>query len=148
MFCVQALSHNEDPPVQEEPTHRCDISILLILLTCSRDGKHEASYPWNPNLQPHFQVHRAHTRIQASTHEIIVEEIPRHSDLLVAGDCDDVGSKTDTKPVDHSDGHEMPIIVDDFGETESTSGMKDDGGDHGYVEASNGVAVIHEGFVA
>lgn len=42
----------------------------------------------------------------------------------------------------------MTIIIDDLGETEGTSPMKDEGNNDGGVPALKGVAVVHEGLIS
>lgn len=130
-----------------ESTYRSNVAIGLVLLASTRDGQEEDNDPWDTDLSPHLEVDGAKTGVQASTHEVVVEEVAGHADCSASHDGVKVGEKGDTKAVNHGDGHEMAVVVDDLGEAEDVEVVQRGGGDESHVEAGQGVAVVHEGLV-
>ena len=100
-------------------THRGDIAILFILVATSRYGQEENDDPRNTNFSPHLQVNRADTGVQTSTHKNVINEVPRHADLVPSSDRNKVRPERHGETVNHGDGHDMTIVVNDFGETEN-----------------------------
>lgn len=111
-------------------THRCDVPILLVLLAPSRNSQEEDNDPRNANFCPHLQVNGADSRVQGSTHEDIIQEIPGHSHLCPGGDRNKVHPKRHSKTIYHSHGHDMAIVIDDFGQAENARDMEERGGSH------------------
>ncbi len=60
----------------------------------------------------------------------------------------EVGKERNTEAIDHSNRHEVTIVVDDFSEAENTSPMEEEGDNNGGIPTLNGVAVVHEGLVS
>ena len=75
--------------------------------------------PGDANLSPHLQVDISDAGIQASAHEKIVNETPRHTDGLSSNDGCKVHEKRDKPTPEHSDGHKVAEIVDDTGQAEN-----------------------------
>lgn len=84
-----------------ENKYRCNVSISLILLASSRHREKEHDNPRNTDFGPHFKVNGSKTRVEASPHEIIIEEVSRHADLSASQDSVQIGDQGDTKAVDH-----------------------------------------------
>jgi hypothetical protein len=128
--------------------YRSDISILLILFACSRDGQEENNDPRNPDFCPHFQVDRSNSRVQDSTLENVVNEVARHSDLRARGNSEEVHSERERKAPNHRDGHQVTKVVDNFGEAEDSGVVQCGSSEDGCPKRQERVAVVHELFVA
>lgn len=128
-------------------THGSDISKGIVLLASTRDSKVENDDPRNANLSPHLQVNGTKARVKSSTHEVIVNEISRHAHRGFRHDGVEVGKERNTEAIDHGNGHEVAIVVNDFGKTEDTIPMEDEGDDNSSVQTLNSVAVVHESLV-
>lgn len=59
-----------------------------------------------------------------------------------------ISENRNTEAVNHSYGHEVAIIVDNFSEAEDASPVEGERDDNGSVPTLNGVAVVHESLVA
>ena len=102
-------------------TYRSDIAVRLVLLASTGDRQEENNDPWDADLSPHLEANRTDARVQRSAHEIIVKEIARHANGGPSHHCPQVGDQRDTEPVDHGDGHNVAIVVDDLSQSENTS---------------------------
>lgn len=60
----------------------------------------------------------------------------------------DIGNDRNTETIDHPNGHEMAVIVNDITEAEDTCPVEGKGHNYRGVPALKGVTVVHEGFVA
>ena len=105
--------------MRSQAAYRCNISILFILLAATRNCKEEHNDPRDADFTLHLEVNAINARVEACTHEVIIEEIARSADLSVSKDGVKICSKSNTEAIDHSYGHEMAVIVDDFGEAEN-----------------------------
>lgn len=129
-------------------TYRRNITVEFILLACARDGKEEGDIPGNTHFSPHLEVDVANTWVKDSTHEHIIHEVPRHADLLSAGDSPKVHPEADGEAVDDGHRHQVPEVVDDRCEREGTGKVQSGSGEHRDIEAGKSVAVVHERLVA
>ena len=129
-------------------TCRSHVSILLILLACTRDGHEKHDDPRDADLEPHLEVDRANAGVQARAHKDVVDEATRHTDLVPGGDCDEVHEEGHTEADNHGDSHEVAEVVDDLGHAEDVVVVEGGSSDHGGVDAADGVALVHEGLVA
>lgn len=129
-------------------TYRSHIAILLVLLAGTRDGHEKHDDPRDADLEPHLEVDGANAGIQACAHEDVVDETSGHTNLVPCGDGDEVHEEGHTEANDHGDSHEVTEVVDDLGHAEDVVVVEAGGGDHGNVDAADGVALIHEGLVA
>jgi len=132
--------------------HECHIggdnAILFILLACARDRQEEDDNPRDADFRPHFQVHRADSRIERGAHEDIVYEVTRHAHLLTTCDGPKVSPKGYSEAPDYGDRHDVTIVVDDLRQTEYVVIMEERGGDKGEVDRVERIAVVHEGLVS
>ena len=128
-------------------THRSDITIRVVLLARTGDGHEEHDNPGNADLEPHLEVDGSESWVQDSAHKHVVNEVPRHTNLVPSRNREEVHAERHAEADDHRDGHEMTEIVDDGGEAEDAVVVQDGGGDHGNVDAVDGVALVHEGAV-
>src|SRR6267154_737200 len=100
-------------------THGSDIAIRFVLVATTGHGQEENNDPRNADLSPHLQINRANTGVQTGSHENVVEEVPRHADLVPGCDGNEIRAEGDSKTVNHGNRHDMTVVVDDFGETEN-----------------------------
>ncbi len=128
-------------------THRSHVSVLLILLTCARDRDKEHQDPRDSDLEPHLQVNRTNTRVQAGTHEDVVNEVARHANLVSSRDSEEVHPERHAEADDHRDSHEMTEVVDDGLETDDSGVLQNSSDRPGDIDAADSVAFVHEGFV-
>ena len=117
------------------------------MLTSTGDSEVENNNPGDTNLGPHFQVNRAKAGVECSTHKEVINDIARHADRSLCDDCMKVGKDRNAKPINHSDSHEVSIVVDNSGKVEDTSPMKDKRDDDCGVPTLKSIAVVHQGFV-
>jgi hypothetical protein len=132
----------------EKKTYWRDIAVLLVLLAASGDSQEKDNYPRYPNLGPHFQVDGANSRVEASAHENIISHVTRHSDLISSRHRNKIDTEGNGKAIDHRDGHDVSIIVDDLSQAEDVVVVQAGRCDHGGVKRPEGVALVHQGFVA
>lgn len=125
-----------------------DITVSFILFEATRDGEKEYDMPGDADLSPHLQVDVSNAGIQASAHEQVINEAPRHTDGLSGNDSCKVHEERDEPTPEHSDGHKVAEVVDDAGKTEDVKVMQSGGSEQCSVYAYEGVAVIHEGLVS
>jgi hypothetical protein len=128
-------------------THWGNITISFILLAAPRDGRKEGNVPRDAHFGPHFQVYRAKTRVEASTHEHVIDEVPRHPQLVTSRNSDKVHQERYRKTVNHGHSHQMTVIINDPGETEDSVIVQDSRHNKGCVKATDSVAIIHEGLM-
>lgn len=138
-----------NPTVRKETktTHRSNISKGIILLTSTGNSEVENNDPRDANLSPHFQVNRAKARIECSTHKEVIDDIARHTDRSLCDNCMKVGKDGNAKPINHSDGHKVSIVVDNSSKVEDTSPVKDKRDDDCGVPTLKSIALVHQGFV-
>ena len=132
----------------EKKTYWRDITVLLILFAASGDSQEKDNDPRYPNLGPHFQVDRTNSRVEASAHENIISHVTRHSDLISSRHRNKIDTKGDDKAINHRDRHDVSIIVDDLSQAEDVVVVQASRCDHGGVKRPEGVALVHQGFVA
>jgi len=125
-----------------------NVSESIILLASTRNGEIEDNDPRNANLCPHLKVNRTQTGIEGSTHEEIVNHVARHANRSLRQNRMEVGEEGNAETIDHSNAHEMAIVVNDLGEAENTSPVEDKRDNNGRVPTLDAVAVVHEGLVA
>lgn len=118
------------------------------MLASTRNGQVEDDNPRNAYLSPHLQVDRTQARIEGGTHEDIVDGVAGHTNRGLRCHSVKVGKERNTKTVNHSYGHEVTIVVNDFSEAEDASPVENEGNNNGGIPALNSVAVIHEGLVS
>lgn len=129
-------------------THGSNIAIGLVLLASTRNSDEEYDNPRDPDFQPHLEVNRTNTRVQASTHEDVVDKVARHPDLVSSRDSDEVHEERDTEAPDHRHCHEVTKVVNDSSKSEDASVVEEESGNPGNIDATNGVALVHESLVA
>jgi hypothetical protein len=128
-------------------THGGNGTILFVLFAGTRDRQEKYNYPRDANLRPHLQINRTNTRVEGGTHEYVVKEVARHSQLFSTGDGPKVRSKRYRKTPDHGDSHDVAIVVDDLREAEDVVIVQDRSGDEGRVDRVKSITVIHESFI-
>lgn len=116
-------------------------------MTASRHGQEENDDPRNANFSPHLQVNGTNTGVQTSTHENVIHEAPRHANLVPGCDRNEIHSEGHSKTVNHGNGHDVAIVVNDFSETENVVVVQSSSSQHGCVERVEGIAVIREGLI-
>src|SRR5258705_3703500 len=91
-------------------TYKRNITVSLVLLASARYSEEEDNVPRDSNFCPHFQVHRTNARVKGGTHEVIIEEISRHTHRSPCEHSVKVGDKRDTKAVNHGHSHQVSEI--------------------------------------
>lgn len=117
------------------------------MLAGSRYGKEKDDDPRNANFGPHLQVHTSKAGVQGCAHEIIVEEISRHTHRSAGQNSMQIGDERNPKAINHGDGHQVTEIVNYFGEAKDMEIVNREGCDEGDVEADQSVAVVLESLV-
>lgn len=132
----------------KKTAHGSNIAKSIILLASTRDGKIEDNNPGDANLSPHFQINGTKTGIKCSAHEEIINGIARHADRSLRDNGMNIGNDRNTETIDHGNGHEMTVVIDDLSKAEDTSPVEGEGHNYCGVPTLKGVAVVHEGFIA
>lgn len=111
-------------------TYWSDITILFVLFACPRYSKEEDNVPWDTNFSPHLQVNVSDTGVQYCSHENIIYEVPRHTNLLSSSNSIKVHPKTDGKAIDVRNSHEVAIVVNDGSEAKGICEVEGSSGNH------------------
>jgi hypothetical protein len=123
-------------------TYGSDISKCLVLLAGTGNREEEDEDPWDADFGPHLKADGPNSGVQGSTHEVVVEKVAWHAHGVAGHDRPDIGDQWYTEAVDHRDGHEVTVVVDDLGEAEDMVVVQDTGSDQGHVEADESIAVV------
>ena len=124
-------------------TYGSNITKLLVLFASTRHSHEENNDPRNPDFQPHLQVDRPETRVEACTHKDIINEVTRHANLVAGSDSEEVHPEGNTETDNHRHGHKMPEVVDDSSQAEDASVVKNGRRNPSDVDATKSIALVH-----
>ena len=71
--------------------------------------------PGDANLSPHLQIDVSDTRVQASTHEKVIDEVSGHSHWFAGNNGSEVYEERNKPTPEHGDSHKVAEVVDDAG---------------------------------
>lgn len=121
-----------------------DIATGFVLFEEARKRNVEQNGPGNADLGPHLEINMADTRVQDSTHEVVIEEVARHAVLGAIDHAANVDEGGHGEAPDNGDGHNATEIVDNLGQTEDMSDVENSGDDQSQVPGGEAVAEVLE----
>ncbi|KAG7728628.1 hypothetical protein KL933_001861 [Ogataea haglerorum] len=120
-------------------------AVLLVLFETHAVGEEEQRVPRQSDLEEHFQVDEADSRVERSTHEHVVQVVAGHSEIVL-GDEErpQVEDNGEAEAGDDGTGHDFAEIVEDVVDFENVQIVQQRGQREGDVERGVGVAEVRQ----